>query len=71
MNVFAKNIRMALVEKSMTQSKLADILGIKHGNFSRKLSINNMCEKDMHAIANALDMDLVIELRHKKGVGKK
>lgn len=65
MNVFAKRVKMALIETDRTQSSLASALGIKTGNFSRKLRINNMSEKDMHTIADALGMELIIELKKK------
>ena len=66
MNVFAKKVKIALMEQGRTQASLADELGIKHGNFSRKLRINNMSEKDMHAISAALGLRLKIELEEMK-----
>lgn len=65
MNAFEKIIRVALVKKDMSLTELASKVGMSQPNFSKKLAKNNFNETDMHKIAEALGMELVINLKDK------
>ncbi len=53
----ALKIRMILLEKHMTIKQLSEKLGYKGNNLNNKLDRDNFCEKDLRAIADALDCD--------------
>ncbi len=53
----ALKIKMILLEKDMTIKQLSDKLGYKGSNLYNKLDRDNLCEKELRAIANALDCD--------------
>lgn len=50
-------IKMILLERNMTIKQLSKKLGYKGNNLYNKLDRDNFSEKDLHAIANALDCD--------------
>lgn len=62
MNTFEDIIRVALVRKKMSLTELAVKVGMSQPNFSKKLKKNNFNETDMRKIAEALDMELILEL---------
>lgn len=56
----AEKIKIILKRNRLTTAILADRLGISRQNLSNKLSRNNFPEKDIYAIANALEYDIEI-----------
>lgn len=53
----AKKIKMLLVEREMTLTDLAKLLGKSLSNMSTKMKRDNFSEKDLMEIANVLDFD--------------
>lgn len=53
----AKKIRMLLVERELTLTDLAKLLGKSLSNMSTKMKRDNFSEKDLIEIANVLDFD--------------
>lgn len=48
-------IKMILLERNMTIKQLSEKLGYKGNNLYNKLDRDNLSEKELHAIANALN----------------
>lgn len=61
--MFAKIIKHTLVEKDLKVSDLAKYLDTSSQNLSQKLKRDNFSEKEMLQIANALDMELLLDLK--------
>ena len=53
----ALKIKIILLERGMTIKQLSEKLGYKGNNLYNKLDRDNLCEKELLAIANALDCD--------------
>ncbi len=53
----ALKIKMILLQRNMTLKELAEKIGTTGNNLSNKLSRDNLSEKDLHAIAEALNCD--------------
>ena len=53
----AKKVRILLIERGMTQVKLAAKLGITPATLNDKLVRDNLSERDLVKIADALDCD--------------
>ncbi len=53
----ALKIRTILLQRNMTIKELAEKIGTSGGNLGNKLSRDNLSEKELHAIADALDCD--------------
>ena len=53
----ALKIRIILLERKMTLKKLAEKLGTSSNNLCNKLARDNFSEKELHAIADALNCD--------------
>lgn len=53
----ALKIRTILLERGMTIKQLSEKLGYKGANLYNKLDRDNLSEKDLHAIADALNCD--------------
>lgn len=53
----ALKIKIILLERNMTIKELAAKIGTSGNNLSNKLSRDNLSEKDLHAIADALNCD--------------
>lgn len=53
----ALKIRTILLERNMTIKELAEKMGTTGNNLSNKLSRDNLSEKELHKIANALNCD--------------
>lgn len=53
----ALKIKTILLERSMTIKELAGKIGTTGNNLSNKLSRDNLSEKELHDIANALNCD--------------
>lgn len=64
--MFAKLVKIKLLEKDMTREQLCSILGCTTANLSQLLSGDNMREKTMHDIASALGCSLNISLTDKE-----
>ncbi|MER1959156.1 MAG: helix-turn-helix domain-containing protein [Solibacillus sp.] len=62
MNTFEEIIRVALIQKKMSLTELAEKVEMSQPNFSKKLKKNNFNETDMRKIADALGMELLIKL---------
>ena len=54
----AKNIKIALIEKDMKVSELADKIGLDSKVLSVKLSRDSLSGKSLDTIADALDCDI-------------
>ncbi|MGL4547476.1 helix-turn-helix domain-containing protein [Eubacterium aggregans] len=63
--MFSKIVKHAMLDENVTQADLASRIGITQQNIQSKLSQDNMREKSMQEIADALDLELIIKLRHK------
>ena len=48
-------IKMIILERNMTIKQLSEKLGYKGNNLYNKLDRDNLSEKELHAIANALN----------------
>lgn len=57
----AEKVRILLVKRKITVTDLAKRLGMSQSNLSNKLSRDNFNEKELQAIADALDCDLDID----------
>lgn len=55
--MMAKKVRVLLAERGVTQTQLAEMLGMRQSNISMKLSRDNMTEADLQKIADALNCD--------------
>ncbi len=53
----ALKIKMILLERDMTIKQLSEKLGYKGSNLYNKLDRDNLSEKELHAIADALNCD--------------
>ena len=53
----ALKIKIILLERKMTLKELAEKLGTTGNSLGNKLSRDNLSEKDLREIANALDCD--------------
>lgn len=51
----ALKIKTILLERDMTIKELAEKIGTSGNNLSNKLSRDNLSEKELHAIADALN----------------
>lgn len=65
MNAFGQIAKEYIKENKIHQIKIAEKMGIKESGFSLLLSRDNISLDKMQAIANALDCELVIELKPK------
>ena len=53
----ALKIKMILLERDITIKQLSEKLGYKGSNLYNKLDRDNLSEKELHAIADALNCD--------------
>ncbi len=60
--MFSKIIKHSLVEKDLKVSDLARLLDTSYQNLDQKIKRDNFSEKEMIAIAEALNMKLVLNL---------
>lgn len=51
----AKKIKLLMVERDVTASKLADMMGTSQSNISNKLKRDNFSENELEVIAEILD----------------
>lgn len=61
--MFAKIIKHSLVEKDLKVSDLARLLNTSYQNLDQKLKRDNFSEKEMLQIAEALNLELLLDLR--------
>lgn len=61
--MFAKIIKHSLVEKDLKVSDLARLLNTSYQNLDQKLKRDNFSEKEMLQIADALNLELILDLR--------
>lgn len=67
LNGFGKVVKKVLIDKSITQTSLAEKMSCSRSALASALNRDNVSIKQMQAIAAALDCDLKIELIPKKG----
>lgn len=65
MNVFGQIVKEYIKKNKISQISIANQMNIKESGFSLLLSRDNISLDKMQAIANALDCELVIELKPK------
>ena len=65
MLLFGNQVKKILIDKGITQKELAQKMGIAENNLSNILKRENIKTDTMQAIADALDCELVIELKPK------
>lgn len=61
--MFAKIIKHTLIEKNLKVSDLARLLNTSSQNLSQKFNRDNFSEKEMLQIAEALNMQLLLDLK--------
>lgn len=61
--MFAKMVKKALIDLEINQATLADTIGRSRQALCQSLKNDNLKENDMKKIADALNCDLIIELR--------
>lgn len=61
--MFTKILKLKLVENDLTAKELAAKLGTTQQNLSAKMKRDNFSEKEMRQIAEALNLELVLELK--------
>lgn len=54
----SEKIKIVLLKRKMSITELAERIGTQRSNLSNKLSRDNFSEKELTAIAEALDCDL-------------
>lgn len=62
--MFSKIIKHSLIDKDIKVSDLARLLNTSYQNLDQKLKRDNFSEKEMLQIADALHMNLILELKN-------
>jgi len=65
MNIFGNMVKKMLIDKQQTQKNIAEIMQMSVRGFNNLLNRDNISLDKMQAIADALDCELVIELKPK------
>ena len=65
MNIYGNIVKKMLIDKNKTQQQIAEKLGVTNKAISALLNRDNISLDIMQAIADALDCELVIELKPK------
>ncbi len=65
MNIFGNKVKKMLIDKGMTQKEVAEKMNISLTGFSGLINRDTVQLNKMQAIADALDCELVIELKPK------
>ena len=60
--MFSYIIKHTLVDRNLTISDLARMMGTSRENLSAKIKRDNFCENDMRKIADILKLNLTIRL---------
>lgn len=63
MNIFGLRVKQYLLENNLKQKQIVDRLGLSKNAISQALNRENISLDKMQAISNALDCDLIIELK--------
>lgn len=61
--MFQKLVKKRMVDLDLNQEKLAAMIGRSRQTLSTALKNDNLKEKDMRKIADAMNCDLIIDLR--------
>lgn len=65
MNIFGNKVKKMLIDKGMTQKEVAEKMNISLTGFSGLINRDTVQLNKMQAIADALDCELMIELKPK------
>ena len=65
-DTIGNDIRKLMIDKDIKLKELAEKIGNSSYNLSNKLNRNDLYTKDLKKIAEALECELIIELRQKK-----
>ena len=65
MNIFGNMVKKMLIDVNLTQKQLADKMQMSPNGFNSLINRDNISLDKMQAIADALDCELVIELKPK------
>lgn len=65
--MFQKLVKKRMVDLDLNQEKLAAMIGRSRQTLSTALKNDNLKEKDMRKIADAMNCDLVIKLTPRDG----
>ena len=65
-DTIGNDIRKLMIDKDIKLKELAEKIGNSSSNLSNKLNRNDLYTKDLNKIAEALECELIIELRQKK-----
>lgn len=65
--MFQKLVKKRMVDLDLNQEKLAAMIGRSRQTLSTALKNDNLKEKDMRKIADAMNCDLIIDLRPRDG----
>lgn len=65
-DTIGNDIRKLMIDKDIKLKELAERIGNSSSNLSNKLNRNDLYTKDLKKIAEALECELIIELRQKK-----
>nr|DAP39361.1 MAG TPA: SOS-response transcriptional repressor [Caudoviricetes sp.] len=65
-DTIGNDIRKLMIDKDIKLKELAEKIGNSSSNLSNKLNRNDLYTKDLKKIAEALECELIIELRQKK-----
>lgn len=63
MNVFGLRVKQYLLENNLKQQQIVERLGLSKNAISQALNRDNISLDKMQEISNALDCDLIIELK--------
>lgn len=66
--MFSKIIKHQLVEKDIKKSDLARLLDTSYQNLDQKMKRDNFSEKEMLQIAEALELELEINLKERGSI---
>lgn len=64
--MFAKIVKIKMIEKDLKSRDLAALMGCSVSNFNQYLRVDNFREESMRAFADLLDCDLEISLTDRK-----
>ena len=65
-DTIGNDTRKLMIDKDIKLRELAEKIGNSSSNLSNKLNRNDLYTKDLKKIAEALECELIIELRQKK-----
>ena len=65
--MFSEKVEIALIKTDINRTKLAKSLDTSVQNISKRIKYDNMTEKQMKEIAEALGGELIIKIKLKDG----